>query len=100
MTPDSVDAASVLLDLLAPIGGISSKKMFGGHGIFKDGKMFGMVDSSGRYFLKAGDANRAMFEAAGADKHGRMPYFAIPQEVLEDHAQLLEWARSAIATTR
>ena len=47
MKQDSVLATELLLEKLARINGISSKKMFGGHGIFHDGKMFGMVDSKG-----------------------------------------------------
>ena len=45
--------ADLLLEKLSSLNGITSKKMFGGHGIFHNGKMFGMVDSKGNCALKA-----------------------------------------------
>jgi len=44
---DSVLAAELLVEKLISIGSITSKKMFGGHGIFHEGKMFAIVDSKG-----------------------------------------------------
>ena len=48
---------SYLLELLAPFGNVRAKKMFGGHGIFKDELMFGLVADETLY-LKADDGNR------------------------------------------
>ena len=39
----AVGFISYLLELLAPFGNVRAKKMFGGHGIFKDELMFGLV---------------------------------------------------------
>ena len=49
---DSVTAAELLVSKLDSIGGISTKRMFGGIGIFHEGKMFCIVDSKGQCFLK------------------------------------------------
>ena len=97
LTGVSVDAATELVERLAVIDGITSKKMFGGNGIFHDGKMFGIVDSKGQYFLKADDTNREEFETAGAEKHGRMPYYSIPASVLDDRETLISWVSKSIA---
>ena len=81
---------------LAPIGEVSSKKMFGGYGIFESKAMFAIIDSQGDLFFKVGEANRAHYEEIGAEKHGRMPYFAVPPEVLEDADELRGWAKASI----
>ncbi len=85
---------------LASIGKISTKRMFGGHGLFHDGKMFGMIDSKGQRYLKADDSLKAKFEAKGAEKHKRMPYYSIPANVVDDLDELLSWAKSAINATK
>ena len=81
---ESMIAAEQLVEKLAGIEGISRKRMFGGHGIFCDGEMFGIVDSKGQCFLKADDALKATFEEKGALKHGRMPYYSIPEDILNN----------------
>lgn len=100
MTNDSMLIAELLLEKLAPLGDISIKKMFGGHGIFHEGKMFGMVDSKGKAFLKSDEAIQDFFEKQGCQKHSRMPYYAIPEHVLEDDKKLMEWATESIKITK
>ena len=85
-----------LLPRLAPLGAVSSKKMFGGYGLFHQGKMFGLISSDAELFLKVDDANRAPFEKARAPQHGKMPYFRVPKNVLGDDRRLLKWTRSAV----
>jgi DNA transformation protein len=96
LTNDSGLAATLLVEKIQSIGGISSKKMFGGYGIFHDGRMFGMVDSKGQYFLKSDDTTKALFEEAGATRHGKMPYYSIPAVVFDATTQLLIWVQKAI----
>ena len=81
---------------LATLGAVSSKKMFGGYGLFQAGKMFGLITSDGELFLKVSDANRARFRRARSPQHGKMPYFRVPKSVLADNGRLLEWASSAV----
>lgn len=89
------EMAERLLDELAPLGDVSTKKMFGGYGVFVDGVMFALVDSAGGAFLRADAATEARFEAAGSEAHGRMPYWRIPPVVLDDTPSLLDWANEA-----
>ncbi|WP_420320970.1 TfoX/Sxy family protein [Flagellimonas sp.] len=100
LTNESVIAAELLVENLKPIGSITMKKMFGGHGVFHDGKMFGMVDSKGAAFLKTNDSLSKTFENAGARKHGKMPYYSIPEAVLKDHKMLMEWAEKSIKISK
>ena len=89
------DMAERLLDELAPLGDVTTKKMFGGYGVFADGVMFALVHSTGGAFLRADDATSPTFTAAGSEAHGRMPYWRIPQAVLDDSTSLTEWATTA-----
>ncbi|NNE54951.1 MAG: TfoX/Sxy family protein [Flavobacteriales bacterium] len=100
MTSDSVISAELLVEKLAPVGGITSKKMFGGHGIFHDGKMFGIIDSKGKAFFKVSDATKGDYEAAGGEQHSRMPYYSIPVKVFGDDDKLKTWAEKAIQDSK
>ena len=89
-----IEAAAELESTLEPLG-VSSRAMFGGHGLFKDDVMFAIVDSEGRLYLRA-DATTAMaFEEAGSTQHARMPYWEVPEPIREDEVQLREWANTA-----
>ena len=92
--------AAELVEELGPLGDLSWKKMFGGAGVFVDGSMFALIDSDARLHLKVDDSNRARFEEAGSEKHGRMPYYSVPADVLEDDARLLEWGRASAEIAR
>lgn len=92
--------AEELVDELGALGELSWKKMFGGAGIFVDGSMFALINSDAELHLKVDDSNRAQFEAAGTERHARMPYYAVPADILEDPEQLLEWARGSASIAR
>ena len=100
LTGDADAAAAEFTSRVLPLGAISNKKMFGGYGIFEGGKMFGLIDSSGAVFLKATDTNRMRFENAGAEAHGRMPYYRIPEDVMSDDELLFEWVQGAIEVSK
>lgn len=96
--PASADAAATaetLVSQLEPLGEVTYKGMFGGQGIFRRGAMFALVDRAGNSFLKADEVTSAKFTAAGAQRHGRMPYWRIPDEILNDNQLLLQWAAEA-----
>jgi len=92
-------SAERLVPLLEKAGDVTSKKMFGGVGLFETGTMFGIIDSAGDIFFRAGD-DVAHFEAAGSGRHGKMPYFSVPDSVLDDSSELLAWAQTAIDASR
>ncbi len=75
--------ADLFLEKLSPLGGVTSKKMFGGHGIFHDGSMFGIVDSKGVAFLKAKDEVKDQLIELGGYQHSRMPYYSVSVEVMQ-----------------
>ena len=53
-----------LVDILAPLGSITVRRMFGGAGIYCDAIVFAFVDDD-TLFLKTNEGGRAVFEAEG-----------------------------------
>jgi len=100
MTSTSADIAGILLKSLSHIGAIRSKKMFGGYGVFEEDTMFALIDKAGTVFFKADDTLLKKFEDAGSEKHGRMPYYQVPDVVLADTAALIEWAQASIVVAK
>lgn len=97
LTAEATALAEQLVGEWSPLGEVTTKKMFGGHGIFHNGKMFAMVDSSATVLFKAKGADSADLEAAGATKHGRMPYWTAPPAMADDEDALRDRAAKAIA---
>ncbi len=91
---------SKLLQITAPLGDVRVKSMFGGHGLFLDGSMFGLVTRHNELFLKADDTNRSEFKERGLKPFGKMPYFAAPPECSEGWAGMERWARGAVEAAR
>lgn len=88
--------AELFLEKLSVIEGITSKKMFGGHGIFRDGKMFGMVDSKGKVALKVDQGLEQEYLKIGSIKHGKMPYYSLPDDIFQTD-ELIVWVKKSIA---
>ena len=93
-------AAEALLDEIQGVAAIELKRMFGGNGVFNERVMFGLVDSAGHCFLKADESTAANYEAEGGMRHGRMPYWQIPEAVRSDQIRLSEWATTALAVAK
>jgi len=93
-----------VLDQLARLGNVSSRRMFGGAGLYRDGLMFGLVADDIAYF-KVDDSNRGDYEKAGSSPFNPFPekgktivmsYYEVPPDVLENPAELAEWARRSL----
>ena len=86
-----------VMELLEPFGDVTSRSMFGGHGIFEDGDMFALISRDERLHFKVDYSNRTDYESAGSERFGPMPYYEVPEEVLEDADMLAEWTATSIA---
>ncbi|MEP0985473.1 TfoX/Sxy family protein [Ekhidna sp.] len=95
-TNEAALSAELLVEKLASIKGITSKKMFGGHGIFHEGKMFGMVDSKGSCLFKVDPELEKEYINQGAEKHGKMPYYTIPADIFNS-TDIVDWAKKSIS---
>jgi DNA transformation protein len=89
-------------DLFQFFGPISVRRMFGGEGIYAGDLMIGLVADE-RLYLKATELNRADFEAEGCgaftfprgEKTMTLPYYAVPERLLDDPEAFAAWARKA-----
>ena len=94
--------AEELHDVFERFGRITLRRMFGGHGVFHEGRMFGLI-AGGRLYLKADAQSAAFFEARGLPrfeyqrqgKTARIGYFEAPPELFEDRQEAALWAGRA-----
>ena len=100
----SSDFLAYVLDQLAALNGVSSRRMFGGAGLYCDELFFALISDDVLY-LRVDDSNRADYTARGmaqfkpyADRpHSSMNYYEVPAEVLENAGELVVWARRSAA---
>jgi DNA transformation protein len=101
---NSPDFVAHVLDLLDPVGPVTARAMFGGHGVYARGVMFALVDDD-ELFLKVDGEARPRFEAAGCRQwtfpapKGPTPggYWRPPDEAHEDSEAMRPWAEEALA---
>ena len=98
----SEDYLNYVNDQIEGIEGIYSKRMFGGIGFFKDDLMFGAI-MGGIFRLKADETTISNFEKFDLGtpfgmegKRGKMPYYQVPESVLEDKKELKKWVMDAV----
>ena len=93
----------VLSDVLSDESGISSRAMFGGYGIYKDGVIFAIIANERLYF-KVNDSNRSDYEqygsgpfvySQGKHKSTTMSYWELPVDIMEDRQQVAEWVHKS-----
>ncbi len=96
-----------LVDQLAPLGDARGRPLFGGHGVYLDGLIIGII-AFDSFYLKVDDRNRPDFEAAGSapfsydTKNGTntiTAYWEVPADVLEESDQLRAWALKSLAVS-
>ena len=93
-----------LEDIFAIVPDTTVKKMFGGVGMFRHGLMYALAMSDGRVALKADSDTTPAFQAENCDewsyqrkdgKVTKMGYWYLPERLLEDPDELLEWSLAA-----
>lgn len=92
-----------VLDQLDLLGEVSSRRMFGGVGLYCRGTFFAILFDDLLY-LKVNDGNRRDFLAAKMEPFRPYPdrpsttfqYYRVPADVLEDRKQLAAWAAKAV----
>ena len=83
----------------APLGEFRARPMFGGHGLYLDGLMFGLI-AYDRLYLKTDAQSRPKFETAGSkpfsyEARGRpvviTSYWLCPPAALKESKRLRDW---------
>jgi DNA transformation protein len=105
--PDSFH--EFVAELLAPMGPVSIRRMFGGAGVFRDGLMFALL-ADDTIFLKCDPALRADLDAEGSapfvwskpstGEEIDMGYVSLPSSAMDDPDEASSWARRALAVAK
>ena len=91
-------------ELLAPLGTVRTRRMFGGHGLYVD-EVFIALIAAEQLYLKVDGDSRPQFAAAGCapfeylSAKGRravLSYHAAPAGAMESPALMAPWARLAV----
>ena len=96
------DFTDWLQDLFADFGPVGVRPMFGGHGLYRDGLIFGIAIDEAVY-LKVDATTQARFEAAGCAPYvytGQrapitMSYWSVPAEAMDSPQAMRPWAALA-----
>ena len=91
-----------LKEAFREFGPIQTRKMFGGHGVYFDGVMIGLV-ADDMLYLKTDEASAVRFIEQGlpqfeypkGDRLVGMSYYLAPEETLEDPSEMRRWASLA-----
>lgn len=90
-------------DMVEPLGHVTTRRMFGGLGVFYRGLMFALIINDVLHF-KVDDENRPDFEVQGMEpfsyirkgkKRSLNSYWTVPVDVLDDEDEFLIWSRKA-----
>ncbi len=84
------------VDLFSDLGALTTRKMFGGMCLYHDGTVFALMSSDGRLYLKT--KTPADLFGQTTDQFHNMPYYAVPEDMLDDPQAACVLARTALAT--
>ena len=101
--PESATFVDFVLEQLAGLGAVTSKRMFGGVGLYSGGQFFGLI-AGGALYLRVDDRNRGDYLARGMPPFRpyrdrpevSMSYYQAPVDVIEDPEELIAWSRAAV----
>lgn len=90
-----------IVDQLAAVSALSTRRMFGGLGLYSGELFFALIDDDVLYF-KVDDANREDYVSRGMKAFVPIPnkpsmgYFQVPADVIEDAEEITRWARRSV----
>ncbi len=101
--PHAVGVVAHGAELLAPLGTVRSRRMFGGHGLYVD-DLFIAIVADEQLYLKADAETEGRFREAGchafvyeaAGRRVALNYWTVPDAALESAAEMLPWGRLAM----
>jgi DNA transformation protein len=99
---DDQDFLEFVLDQLAGLKAVTSKRMFGGIGLYQADTFFAIIDE-GRLYFVTDETTREAYTSTGMKPFQYAPdkfihtYYEVPVDILEDDGALCEWARAAVA---
>ena len=96
-----------LSELLHDFGEVTYRRMFGGHGVYRDGVMFALI-ADDMLYLKADAESEVLYREHELEqfqylKNTRlvaMSYFQAPDEAMEDAEVMRQWAQTALESAK
>jgi DNA transformation protein and related proteins len=93
-----------VLEQLTGLERVTTRRMFGGVGLYSGELFFGLIDDD-TLFFKTGESNFADYEARNMPRFmppanrplSPMGYHQVPADIIEDAEALVGWARKAVA---
>ena len=93
-----------ILEQLAAIDGLHSRRMFGAVGLYSGELFFGLIDDD-TLFLKTDGSNAADYTSRNMPRFMPFPdrpeavmaYYQVPADIIEDDEALHAWARKSVA---
>ena len=95
-------------DVLGHIPDISSRAMFGGYGIYKEGIIFAIIAYDELYF-KVGDSNIKDYQDLDShpfvyegknNKKTAMSYWLLPDEIMSEREEIIKWVDKAVKVSK
>lgn len=102
LTDEEIDH---VLDLFSGVGSLTTRKMFGGIGVYSDGTIFAVMMRDGRLMLKGKGDMIPRFEELGMERwtyqrpgksETAMPYWIMLESAFDDAEEATSLAREAI----
>ena len=94
---------SFVLEQLDGVKHVVTKRMFGGVGIYSDGKFFAVIDND-TLFFKVDETLARRYRDKGMPPFAPIPgakpmmgYYQVPPDILEDAEALARWAKDSLA---
>ena len=96
-----------VLEQLEGLGNVTSRRMFGGAGLYRGDVFFAVLDND-TLFFKVNETTVGPYQQAGMSPFQPYPgkpetsfgYYQVPVGVLEDRDELVAWARTAVDVGR
>ena len=101
MTSADESFKDFVLDQLRELDGVEARRMFGGHGLYRDETFFGILHK-GKMYFKVDESTigeyrmRKMKPFQPNPRQTLKSYYQVPVEILEDNERLCDWAVKAI----
>ena len=90
-----------IVEQLAALPALSTRRMFGGIGLYSDALFFALIDDDVLFF-KVDDSNRDDYVSRGMKAFMPFPgqpslgYFQVPPDVIDEAEELTRWARRSV----
>jgi DNA transformation protein len=90
-----------ILDQLAAVPALNTRRMFGGVGLYSGESFFALIDDDVLFF-KVDDSNRDDYVSRNMKAFMPIPgkasmsYYQVPEDVIEEADELARWARRTV----